>query len=209
MRSNITGQLMAALLGIISALLIFQSCDEREMDRVSSFAAAFSPLLVGEIEDYINSPQLKDALGSEGQDLARLAAVYLLPRLANKAGELAGDLGPVELGYKYIMEADPVLARMIYREDEYGLALGLAPRLDAWLHDKGYLGKATLYERLNAGALRLELTDADEAELVEAAARAIIEEYYAVKYGEQLEPGAEMDPTDRLLDDGLTVEGEW
>jgi|GEM_PF-4075822 len=190
--------IMALLVGVLAG------CDKNDRGKLEQLAAALAPTLIGEAEDFLNSGQCRDALGTEGHDLALLAANYLTPRLLNKASELAAGETPISLGHDWISREYPTVGAMIYRVNDYGIAEGLWPRLEVWLRDKGYLGETTLYQAVTGEyiSFRVEFSDDDLEELAELAPRAIIEEYYAVKYAAK----AAEPPVD--TSEGIEVGGE-
>jgi hypothetical protein len=174
-------------------------------EQLEQYGAEMAPWLIDTAATFLNDADTRTALGEEQADLAILALNYFAPRLANRHSELAGGAVPLSRLWDYGRREYPFECAMIYRETDVSgvmVAEGLWPRLEAWLRDRGYLGQATLYEELSSGGIHVELTDEDRDELVELAARAIVEEYYAVRVGQRIEVDLTVVPA------GLDTEGE-
>jgi hypothetical protein len=194
----------AALLSLIVCELSHDNGSEFG-EQLEQYAAVLAPWLVGAAEAFLNDADTRAAAGDGNVDLAVLALNYLAPRLANRNSELAGGAIPLHRIYDYGRRDYPVEFAMIYRESTVGgvtVAAGLWPRLDAWLRDKGYLGTGARYAAARSGGSRVQLTDEDRDELIGLAARAIVEEYYAVRYGERISVSVSVAP------EGLDAGGE-
>lgn len=174
-------------------------------EQLERYAAEMAPWLIDTAEAFLNDADSRTALGEEQADLAILALNYFAPRLANRHSELAGGAIPLDRLWDYGRREYPLECALIYRETDAGgltVAEGLWPRLEAWLRDKGYLGQSTLYDALSSEGIRVELTDEDRDELAKLAARAIVEEYYAVRFSQHIKADLTIAPA------GLDIGGE-
>ena len=158
--------------------------DDDDREAVEEWAAVTAPFVADFADGWLDSAECTEALGTEGQSMAKTLAGYLIPRLLNKTSSVVDDAQPLVIAWKWFEAEHPdeakLLLTMAYRVDpDSGIALGIAPRLDAWLTDKGYMGEAELYARLSNGDIDWGLSDSDRDELVELAGVVLVDEYYA------------------------------
>ena len=141
------------------------ACDEKKAERtIRSVIAPLLPLLA---ESVLNDDKVKAAIGEGGEPLAQAALGVMLPLLQNEISKLASGNEDERLAYRRIQDANPDLAAMIYREGENGVALGLWPRLDSWLKQKGYAGAAELWRDLTGKTSTILINPADKDELID------------------------------------------
>ncbi len=164
----------AFILVLVSALLLFSSCDEDKL--IEKAGDTLVDVVIGAFEDTATDPEFIDAYITGGMDSAREVAPNIFLRYArNRTTDLSlGDDVDKE-AYKWLTENWPLVAKMLLRDGEFGRE-GLWVRLDTWAKSEGYPGAS-----LNLfGKLTQEQIDF----LTERAEIAVIEEYNSVKEAE-------------------------
>lgn len=142
----------ATILLLVSALLLFSSCDEKAtIEKIKDVA---TETFIGALGDTVTDPGVVEAYLNGGMDSVReVAPTVFLGYTRNRVTELSMGTDVQKEAYKWLTENWPLVAKMLVREGEFGEE-GLWVRFEVWAKSEGYpgaslniLGKLTQEQR--------------------------------------------------------------